>query len=136
MSATGFIEVSKISLSHKPRKANGTGVINPHDAKEVKDEHATVKSEFIDKGKIKSFRPWGKSQDQEVIDGDFTIIYFNEDPLHVSVKSKDIDRDPTKEQRQRTTPTMLINENYRAFGRRVGATMLLDDEQEVKTITD
>lgn len=123
MSAIGLIEVSKVSTTHKPRIAGGNKVVNPLNTKEVKDESTSLQVEFIRTEEIKSFRAWGKSQEQEVIEGDFTIIYFRENPLHVPEnKGKE------SEGRRKTTPTMLINENFRDFGKRLGAIALVDEE--------
>ena len=123
MSAIGLIEVNKISTTQKPKVASGSKVVNPHDTKEVNDESTSLQVEFIRTEEIKSFRAWGKSQDQETIEGDFTIIYFKENPLHIPEnKGKD------GEGRRKTTPTMLINENFRDFGRRLGAIALVDEE--------
>lgn len=129
MSAIGLIEVNKISTSYKAKNSNGSKVVNPHDTREVKDEESKVHVEYIRTEEIKSFRPWGKTQDQEAIEGDFTIIYFKEDPLYVSVPRDDSRDDPKS--RRKTTPTMLINENSQSFAKRLGAIMLVKDVQEV-----
>ena len=128
MSAIGLIEVSKVSTTHKPRVASGSKVVNPLNTKEVKVESISLQVEFIRTEEIKSFRNWGKSQEQEVIEGDFTIIYFKEDPLHVPKQKEKEDEEENFKARRKTTPTMLINENFRDFGKRLGAIALVDEE--------
>lgn len=117
--AIGLIEVSKIS--YKIRNASGGNVINPLNKEKVKETEMRLQTEFIRTEEIKSFRKWEKFQEQETIEGDFTIIYFKEDPLHVESVVKEEDRDPHKKPRFKTTPTMLIRECFRDFGKRLGA---------------
>ena len=125
MNAIGLIEVNKVTTSYKTKTTTGGPVVNPHDSQEIRDGETKVQVEVIRIDEIKSFRPWGKSQEQELIEGDFTLIYFKEDPLHIS---KDKNKDPKKKD-HKTMPTMLINENYRELAKRLGAIQLPQDEE-------
>ena len=128
MSNITLIEVNKISTSYREKTTAGGAVVNPHDRESLKEGETKVQVEFIRIDKIKSFREWKKSQEQEAIEGDFTIIYFEEDSAHVQPEDDNKDKDPKKPKRK-TAPVMLINENFQKFGLRLGAIPLPQIEE-------
>jgi hypothetical protein len=105
--AQQFIDVKKVSEVHARDRQNEI-VINPQTGRK-QVASLIIHRESISKDDIKSYRPWDKDEFQNSqLEGNFTMIYF---------KSTDAD----KSVKRPKPPQMLIQEDYKAFGSRIGS---------------
>jgi len=102
-----FIDVKKVSEVHARDRVNDV-IVNPTTGRKVV-EKLIIHRESISKDDIKSFRPWDKDEFQKgQLEGNFTMVYFK--PTEADKAAK-----------RSKPPQMLIQEDYMAFGSRVGS---------------